>query len=174
MMPLTAVFGMLVILFGILGGFRGWAKEMLVLFSMVLALFLLYILQTYVPGLTDILNTQGSQTQFFIRTGFILLLTFFGYQSPNLPAFAPKLTRDKLQDWLLGFILGMFNGYLIFGSIWYYLHLAGYPWPEFVVAPPPEAVAGIIDFLPPKVIGEPPYILFAIGIAFVFVIVVFL
>lgn len=174
MMPLTAVFGLLVILFGILGGFRGWAKEMLVLFSMVLALFLLYILQTYVPGLTEILNTQGSQTQFYIRTGFILLLTFFGYQSPNLPAFAPKFTREKLQDWLLGFILGMINGYLIFGSIWYYMDQAGYPWPELVSPPPPETVNDVINFLPPKIIGEPPYILFAIGIAFVFVIVVFL
>jgi len=174
MMPLTAVFGMLVILFGILGGFRGWAKEMLVLFSMVLALFLIYILQTYVPGLTDILNVQGSQTQFFIRASFILLLTFFGYQSPNLPAFAPKFTRDKLQDWLLGFILGMFNGYLIFGSIWYYLHIADYPWPDLVSPPPADVVENFIKFLPPKVIGEPPYILFAIGIAFVFVIVVFL
>lgn len=174
MMPLTAVFGLLVILFGILGGFRGWAKEMLVLFSMVLALFLLYILQTYVPGLTEILNTQGSQTQFYIRTGFILLLTFFGYQSPNLPAFTPKFTREKLQDWLLGVILGMINGYLIFGSIWYYMDQAGYPWPELVSPPPPETVNDVINFLPPKIIGEPPYILFAIGIAFVFVIVVFL
>ena len=38
MMTLTAVFWMYVILFGIIGGFRGWAKELLVLFSVLLAI----------------------------------------------------------------------------------------------------------------------------------------
>ncbi|MDW8326108.1 MAG: CvpA family protein [Anaerolineales bacterium] len=175
MMPLTTVFGLLIILFGILGGFRGWAKEIMVVSSMILALFFIYLLQTFVPDLFGILDMSDSQSQFLLRAVIILLLAFFGYETPRLTAtLAPKLRREKLQDWLLGFILGMVNGYLIFGSIWYYLHLAGYPWPEYVQAPLAGSVDTLIDFLPPKVIGEPPIILFAIAIAFVFVIVVLL
>jgi hypothetical protein len=174
MMSLSAVFWLLVLLFGVVGGFRGWAKEMLVLFSMVLALFLLYVLEEYVPGVRNALATQDGGSQVVLRSMLILLLAYFGYQSPNIPAFSAKLVRDKLQDWLLGSILGMLNGYFIFGSLWYFIHSAGYPWPELISPPTPEVVANMIPFLPPKVIGAPPYIFFAIGAAFVFVIVVFL
>lgn len=174
MMSLSAVFWMMVFLFGVVGAFRGWAKEMLVLFSMVLALFLGYVLESYVPGVQGALNAQDPGTQFVVRSSLILLLAFFGYQSPNIPAFSPKLTRDKLQDWLLGFVLGLVNGYFIVGSLWYYMDVAGYPWPDLVTPPTIDVATNLIPYLPPKVIGGPPYILFAIGIAFVFVIVVFL
>jgi hypothetical protein len=175
-MSLTAVFWLLVLLFGVVGGFRGWAKEMLVLFSMVLALFLIYVLETYVPGVQTALSTQEGGTQFILRALLIVLLAYFGYQSPNIPiaALGPKLARDKLQDWLLGSVLGMLNGYFVVGSLWYYLHLANYPWPDLVLPPSPDVAATMIPFLPPKVIGAPPYIFFAIGAAFVFVIIVFL
>ena len=50
MMTLTAVFWMYVILFGIIGGFRGWAKELLVLFSVLLAIAIDTVLLTYVES----------------------------------------------------------------------------------------------------------------------------
>lgn len=176
MMPLNVVFWMLVIIFGLVGGFRGWAKEMLVLFSMVLALFLIWVLETYVATFTSVLNPQEGSGQFLIRSTLLLLLAFFGYQSPNLPlgALGSKLARERLQDWLLGTVLGMLNGYFIVGSLWYYMHAAGYPWPDLVLPPSPEIANTMVPFLPPKVLGGPPYILFAIGAAFVFVIIVFL
>jgi hypothetical protein len=68
----------------------------------------------------------------------------------------------------------MLNGYFIVGSLWYYMHLANYPWPDLVSPPTVDLVNTMIPFLPPKVIGSPPYIFFAIGAAFVFVIIVFL
>lgn len=176
MMSLPAVFWLLVLMFGIVGGFRGWAKEMLVLFSMVLALFLIYVLETYVPGVQSALASQEGGMQFVLRAILILLLAYFGYQTPNIPlaALGGKLAREKLQDWLLGSVLGMLNGYFIVGSLWYYLHIAQYPWPDLVSAPAPDVVLNLVQFLPPKVIGSPPYIFFAIGAAFVFVIIVFL
>lgn len=176
MMTLSAVFWLLVLMFGIVGGFRGWAKEMLVLFSMVLALFLIYVLETYVPGVQTVLASQEGGMQFVLRAVLILMLAYFGYQTPNIPlaALGGKLAREKLQDWLLGTVLGMLNGYFIVGSLWYYLHIASYPWPEIVSPPAAEVVTNLVQFLPPKVIGSPPYIFFSIGAAFVFVIIVFL
>ena len=176
MMSLPAVFWLLIIMFGIIGGFRGWAKEMLVLFSMVLSLFLIYVLETYVPGVQGALASQEGSMQFVLLALLILLLAYFGYQTPNIPlaALGGKLAREKLQDWLLGSVLGMLNGYFIVGSLWYYLHTAQYPWPDLISSPPPDVITNLVQFLPPKVIGSPPYIFFAIGAAFVFVIIVFL
>ena len=176
MMSLPAVFWLLVLLFGMVGGFRGWAKEMLVLFSMVLALFLIYVLETYVPGVQSALATQEGGMRFVLRALLVGLMAYFGYQSPNLPiaAFGGKLAREKLQDWLLGTVLGMLNGYFIVGSLWYFMHAAEYPWPDLISRPTDEIINTMIPFLPPKVIGGPPYIFFAIGAAFVFVIIVFL
>jgi colicin V production protein len=172
MMSLSAVFWMLLIIFGVIGGFRGWAKEILVTFSMLLALFLMFVLEKYVTGVRDALSLVPSATQVFIRGALILALAYFGYQTPGLPAqFTSKLARDKLQDWMLGAVLGVINGYFIVGSLWYYLDGAGYPLP-FVTPPADPNVLRYIQYLPPKLLGE-PYIYFAIGAAFVFVIIVF-
>ena len=113
MMTLPAVFWMLVILFGVIGGFRGWAKETLVLFSLVLALFVLYVLERYVPGVRTALESQNGAAQVVVRAAFLFLLAYFGYQSPSIPALSGKFTKDKLQDWLLGSVLGMLNGYFL-------------------------------------------------------------
>ena len=43
MISLTVVFYIFIVLFAIIGGLRGWAKEMLVSFSLVLALFMVFI-----------------------------------------------------------------------------------------------------------------------------------
>jgi hypothetical protein len=99
-------------------------------------------------------------------------LAFFGYESPAMSsALQGKARRERLQDVVLGVVLGLVNGYLLIGSIWYYLHINGYPVPG--VTPPTEPSAiNFINFLPPKVVGV-PYIFFAVGLAFVFVIIVF-
>jgi uncharacterized membrane protein required for colicin V production len=172
MMTLPAVFWMLVILFGLIGGFRGWAKETLVLFSLILALFILYVLERYVPGVKVALESQNGAAQVTIRAVFLVLLAYFGYQSPNIPALSSKLTRDKLQDWLLGSVLGMLNGYFLWGSLWYYIDKTGYPF-ESIIHRPAIDVSRMLAYMPPQILGE-PYIFFAIAAAFVFVIVVFI
>ncbi len=172
MMSLSAVFWLFVALFGVIGGFRGWAKEMLVIFSMILALFIQYVLEKFVPGVRDAINLQDGATQVEIRVALILTLAYFGYQTPGLPiGLTGKLAKDKLQDWMLGAVLGAINGYFIIGSVWYYMHLANYPF-EFVLAPTDPNVLQYLAYMPPKLLGE-PYIFFAIGAAFVFVIIVF-
>ena len=77
---------------------------------------------------------------------------------------------------LLGLFLGALNGYLLIGSLWYYLHQAGYP-TTLVVWPPPvpqveESINSIVQFLPPAALPI-PQIYFAVGVVFVFIIVVF-
>jgi len=174
MMSLTAVFWMYVILFGIIGGFRGWAKELLVIFSVLLAIAIDTVLLTYVDSVRIIMTDRPSITQFGLRAGLLLTLAYFGYQTPNLPAFAGgKFAREKLQDFMLGVALGLVNGYFIAGSVWYFMHQANYP--LTYVTPPTDAVqaANYMKYMPPVLLGI-PNIYFAIIAAFVFVIIVFL
>jgi hypothetical protein len=174
MMTLTAVFWMYVILFGIIGGFRGWAKELLVVFSILLAIAIDTVLLTYVESVRIIMTTQPGLTVFGLRAGLLLTLAYFGYQSPNLPAFSGgKFAREKLQDFLLGVALGLVNGYFIAGSVWYFMDRSAYPLTYVTPPADPAAVAGYMKYMPPVLLGI-PNIYFAIIAAFVFVIIVFI
>ena len=50
MVPLNTVFWGMVFLAGLVGALRGWAKEVLVTFSVVLALFVQQVLSQFVLG----------------------------------------------------------------------------------------------------------------------------
>lgn len=173
MMTLTSVFWMYVILFGIIGGFRGWAKELLAIFAILLAIAIDTVLLTYVDSVRIIMTSRPGITQFALRAGLLLTLTYFGYQTPNLPAFAnSKFAREKLQDFLLGGALGLVNGYFLAGSIWYYMHQANYPLPYVTAPTDMAATQAYMKYMPPMLFGI-PNIYFAIIAAFVFVIIVF-
>jgi uncharacterized membrane protein required for colicin V production len=176
MVSLVALFGMLVLLFAIIGAIRGWAKELLVTSAIILALFILQILDKYVDPFRTSLMMQPPMTQFLTRAVLLGMLAFFGYQTPSIRALQPKLARERMQDIVLGFLMGGLNGYLLFGSLWYYLHMANYP-TSMVIMPPEGSelalqIESMIKYLPPLMIPE-PHIYFAVGIVFVFVIVVF-
>jgi uncharacterized membrane protein required for colicin V production len=169
---------MFVILFGIIGAMRGWAKELLVTFAAILALFLLNVLESYVPFISQTLR-NSPEILFWLRIIVLIGTIFFGYQSPNLQRLAGsnRFARERLQDILLGFLLGAINAYLFVGTFWFYLDQAQYPW-SFVT--PPDAASQVgqasIDLLkrmPPNWL-KPPTLFFAVALAFAFVLIVFL
>jgi len=173
---LIVFFWMYVVLFAIIGGMRGWAKELLVTFSVILALTFTTLLASYIPFVRDVLSKDSPAIFFWVRALILGLLVFFGYQTPNLPRFAAKVTRERIQDIILGVVIGALNGYLIVGTLWFYMADANYPFPG-VVSPPPDSIAHAVDtmlhYMPPKLLGIPG-IYFAVVIAFIFVIVVFI
>ena len=176
MVSLTVVFGVFVVLFAVIGAMRGWAKELLVTSSIILALFIVQILDRHIQPYYTALSVQPPATQFLIRGTFLVLLAFFGYQTTSIRALQPKLVRERLQDVLLGIVLGALNGYLLVGSLWFYLHQLNYP--TDLVQMPTEGtelfqqIQGIFNYLPPNVLPI-PQVYFAVGIVFVFIIVVF-
>ncbi len=175
MVSLNILFWMMVILFGLIGSMRGWAKELLVSFGVILSAFLITILERWVPFINKTITFEGGAAQFWMRTIILLAVIFFAYQTPNLAKLAGsnRFARERLQDTLLGLFLGAVNGYLVFGSIWYWLDFAKYPFPNIVAPPMDEAIRTLINFLPPHWMGT-PVIYFAVAIAFAFVLVVFL
>jgi uncharacterized membrane protein required for colicin V production len=174
MMSIVSFFWLCVVLFAIVGWMRGWAKELLVSFSAILALGLNYLLIAYVPFIESI--PKDDEALFWIQTIVLLLLVYFGYQTVTFTRLAGKAAREKIQDSLFGGILGGFNGYLIVGSILYWMDQAKYPFPDFISAPAGDVATTVNDmmvYMPPVLFGVPG-IYFAIILAFVFVLVVYI
>ena len=178
MMSIVYVFWMYVILFAIVGVMRGWAKELLVSFSVILALAVNHVLRQYIPLAQPQNLPETDVSLFWIRTIILLVLVYFGYQTViSIPHLAARAARERLQDSLFGAILGGVNGYLISGTILYYMHLANYPFSEVVSRPTDPAIVETVNqmmlYMPPQLLGVPG-IYFAIILAFVFVLVVYI
>jgi hypothetical protein len=175
MMSIVYVFWMYVALFAVIGAMRGWAKEILVSFSVILALTTNHVLQRYIP-LVNALPIE-STSLFWIRTIIVIVLVYFGYQTVvSVARLASRAARERLQDTLFGIVMGALNGYLIAGTVLFYLHEAQYPFPEIVSAPQGDILTNVqtmMNWMPPHVLGEPG-IYFAVLICFIVVIVVFI
>jgi hypothetical protein len=113
-----------------------------------------------------------------------LILVFFGYQGPMLITFATQQrvqanrARETIQEGLLGLIVGLLNGYLILGAIWWYLNEAQYPF-DFMVSPvayfagTESASVRLIEMLPLAYLAS-PWLDILVVVAFVVVIVIVL
>ena len=200
MISLMYAFWLFLILFAVIGAMRGWAKESLVIFSIILALFLIYVLENFTPFVVPFEQVLASvenisdqttfpslptplqediQTQFWIRAAIIMVLAFFGYQSPRLAPLSEKARREKIQDAMFGAVLGLVSGYVIIGTLWYYMDAALYPFAPNITPPQPgdplgEAAINALNYLPPVFASNHIGLFFAVVIAFLFVLVVFI
>ncbi|HAF61813.1 MAG TPA: hypothetical protein DCK95_05760 [Anaerolineaceae bacterium] len=179
MISLGVLFWVFILLFALIGAIRGWTKEILVTFSAIMGIFAITILEEYLPFVQTYLASNPVTSQVWMRIIVFSVLIFFGYQTPNIPRFQQdeRLARGRLQDILLGFIIGGFNGYLIYGSIWYFLADANYPFP--IVIPPiagtpaGDAALNLVKYLPPVWLTTPT-IYYAVACSFIFVLVLFI
>jgi hypothetical protein len=175
MMSVISLFWMYVLFFAIIGAMRGWAKELLVAFSVVTALAVNLLLEKYIPLVRDLDKASGSV--FWIRTLILIALVYFGYQTVSISRFASKAARERLQDALFGAVLGGLNGYLVAGTVLFYNHVANYPYRD-VISPAADpvliqAIDMMMKYMPPRFLGEPG-IYFAVIIVLIFIIVVYI
>jgi hypothetical protein len=200
MISILSAFWMFIILFGLIGAMRGWAKELLVIFSVVLALFMIYVFETYtdfmvpfeqvlgqVEGITPTTAFEALPApvrdqllvQFWSRAVIVAILSFFGYQTPRLALLRDKARREKVQDVLLGAVLGLGSGFFIVGTLWWYMAAAHYPFSPQILPPQPgtpmgEAALNAIKYFPPVFASNQIGLFFSVVVAFMFVLVVFI
>jgi len=179
MISMNIIFYMFIFFFALIGAMRGWAKEVLVIVSVILALAFISVIETLIPVLAPFI-TSNPVVQCYIRITIVIVIVFFGYQSPRFTRLSKSSERkDRIQDVMLGFILGAVSGFMIVGTIWYFAHTAGYPLIMDYVIIPSEQVPGgeaslkLIKLLPPIWLGKPPNIYIAVVLAFIFVIAIF-
>ena len=130
MIAIENVFWMFTVVFAFIGFVRGWAREVLVTASVVLAYFIIYVMRRIPPVENFLTNGQVSDSGvitvqlFWFQVIVLLLLIFFGYETPSIPRLSGnRFQRDNFRDSALGLLIGGFNGYMVLGSLWHFMHL---------------------------------------------------
>ncbi len=177
MMQLSSVLWMITLLFAAIGFLRGWTKEIVATAGIILALF---IQQQFSGVLLDPITAGATPEQrFYLYAGLLLVITFFAYQTPTHAARLSEgrlwsSRREGLQERLLGTAIGAFNGYLVFGSLWYYLDVLGYPFSPYFTAPAPTSPSAALvasNVLPLIWLVQGNLLTVAVVVLFLFVII---
>ena len=175
MIQLVGIMVMLAIFFAIIGYLRGWNKELISMAGIILGLFALFQFDSLLRG--TLLAGVGQREVFLVQSMIFIIIVFFAYQTRALGRARPD-GRDSLQEGILGSIVGFINGYLIWGSLWYFLDINQYPLSPWIVAPSPGSPSDQARDLLPLVIlgggvnGDGNLLAIAVIVLFLFVLVV--
>lgn len=156
MVELALVVYLLTAFFAYIGWIRRWKKELISLAGIVLAIFALYQFRPFLIGV--LLDNLPRNQQFYIMSFIFIVIVYFAYQTRG---FREEGNTDVLQQKALGGLVGAFNGYLISGTLWYFLDIsyrealtqgiatAQYPLAPFVILPPENTTSfAMINNLP--------------------------
>ncbi|MGV8050631.1 MAG: hypothetical protein AB2L21_09870 [Anaerolineaceae bacterium] len=173
MISLSVLFYMLITIFIVIGAMRGWSKEVVVCASGIFALFIIEMVIPKIAG--ELTGTRQFWVNFIVLCG----CAFFGYQTPSFQRFmeSGRFERSGFRDFIMGALMGAVNGYIFISSAWYYLAQAGYPFAQ-ITAPDAATEAGqaairLLGMAFPNYV-QPPVILYAVAVAFIIVIGVFI
>jgi hypothetical protein len=162
MIQLSTFMWAMALLFGYIGFLRGFSKEMISTAGIILGLFALF---QFNDTITQLLITMPAEQGFLLRAIGFGLVVFFAYhdrtgeiaQSKKSRGSREDNRRDELQTNILGAILGFTNGYLVWGSLWYFMHITNYPLSPYISAPIAGSYsANFIEYLPLFVLGGGP------------------
>jgi hypothetical protein len=174
MINASVFFVTFIVIAGFIGTTRGWVREVLVTFAMMFALFI-YSLPPFASIMTQ-LTSQGTPVmRFILQSAPFLIITFFGYLSPAVSKGRFERTKDnRFEHGLLSFLIGIFNGYVLFSSLAFWALNTGvldaYP---NLFQPPPGGWANFffIQSAAPVVFSG-GLLIFVVIIIFLFVIIV--
>lgn len=180
MISLQAFFWLMVGFFALIGALRGWTREVIATAGLVLSLFALNqlgnVLLSFAGLAIDpnvpITDINSQRQRFYIYSAMHILIAFVSYQGPLLAGsrIGDRLrVRDTFQDKIMGALVGSVNGYLIVGTLWWYLHSLGYPFDPTTLSAP-QNLEWMIAWLPIPLLGA--YLPLLVVAVFLFVIVV--
>jgi len=107
-----------------------------------------------------------------VRIIIFVILVAFGYATTVISSrLGTRARKEKLQDTLLCFFLGVLNGYLAIGMLWGFLHEKGYLiWG--ISGPTTEAAQNLLKYLPTTWL-QGPSLFVGVALSFAFVLIVF-
>lgn len=178
MIQLVGVMWVMAIFFAIIGFLRGMNKELISTSGIILGLFALFQFDQYIR-LVLLANVTQRQVFLFQSVVFVVIV-FFAYQTRALGIGDDDGGdgRSNIQSSVLGAIIGGINGYLIWGSLWYFLDINQYPFAPYVIAPAPNSPSDqALNILPLVLLGGGPGgsgDILALAVIVLFVIVLFI
>ncbi len=156
MIELVFLVYFLIVFFALIGSKRGWIKELIAMSGVILALFGMFQFDTLIRR--TLFGNLPSDQRFYLQSIMFLVVVFFAYQNRAIiGAEATRVRnnqadgRDPLQTRVLGALAGGVNGYLISGTLWYFMDINRvatglYPLDPYVIAPPAGTASA--TFLP--------------------------
>ncbi len=161
MIPIELVWLIIVLIFGLIGVVRGFLRELGVTTVMVVLLFAVTFFEGKITPLVTMVAAQvlpSSVTA--LQAGFwVVLITvtaFVSYHGQTL-----KFEGIDVKGFLglfFNLITGLANGYLIAGSIWFYLDRLGYPLLNISCESLSPLAKMLVPMMPPQLLA--PYLLY--------------
>lgn len=116
---------------------RGWNEELFATAGIVLTTFAFFQIDGFLRG-TLFLLMSASQifyVQFFAFVAAVIWIYNYTEHHSPINRSRGNTKQHDYQSGFLGSLVGFANGYLIGGSIWYFLDINEYPLDRFVFAP---------------------------------------
>jgi hypothetical protein len=160
MIQLNALMWMMALLFGYIGFSRGWNKEVIAMSGIILGLFALHQFDNLLRF--NLLGQAPPEQKFFVQSVIFGGIVFFAYQTraligSDMARARGAEGRDELQTNILGALVGLLNGYLIWGTLWYFMDINNYPLAPYISAPAAgSASAATVSQLPLYVMAGGP------------------
>jgi uncharacterized membrane protein required for colicin V production len=161
--PIEILFVTIQVLIAIVGLVRGYQKELGNTLVFLAAIFILSYLGTRVQPTLEQFATQvfglppGSDQMnaflFFVYVGTFLVIVFASYAGRTLD-FGGKPLRAP-EGTILSLLVGLLNGYLVAGTIWYYANLFNYPFMNVNTAAFTPTAQFMLTYLPQTLVTNP-------------------
>jgi hypothetical protein len=161
MIPVEAFFAFLLGLFGFIGLARKFPLELgatigfsAMLFSLLLVDGVLAKVATRLASMAGI-HASDSLVHWLAITGYILMWVFFMYVGQTL-TFAGAWPPGRLVGVILDTAIGVFNGWLVVGTWWFYSHTLGYPMQALGWFMPPLSARAVawVGLTPPAILPD--------------------
>jgi hypothetical protein len=166
--PLEVFFIAIGITIALIGVARGYQKELGTTLIILVAIFVLTFLEeriinafTTASGQLDIvIGNQNEDTNLFLTLLFqvtFIMAVFASYSGRTLDF--PGRQAPPPQGTLLSLAVGALNGYLVAGTLWYYLDRFNYPVQTWGLVQLPLTPTGqaMVEFLPQRIFDSPAY-----------------
>jgi hypothetical protein len=131
MIPIEYLWGVLMLVFAVIGMVRGLWRELGVTTIVLLSLFALHVGQELIvdnfaqnPPLGPLVGAPDGTIYALYYGVTICFVAFISYQGITLEF--PVKKQGGLFKWFFGFFGGLLNGYLIVGTIWNVISNADY------------------------------------------------
>jgi hypothetical protein len=165
--PVELIFISIALMVALIGLARGYVKELGSTLIILVAIFILTFFEDQLTGLLTALGASfgggdegGTANDLLLSTFYslIFIIIVFGAYSGRTLNFAGTPAPPP-QGTLISLLIGLLNGYLIAGTLWYYQHAYGYPIGQLVTFDNQltDLATTLVEYLPPVLFDNPVY-----------------
>jgi uncharacterized membrane protein required for colicin V production len=159
--PIEFVWLIILLLFGLIGVVRGFLRELGVTMVMVILLFAATFFESKItPALTKVAAQLAPDDAATVQAAFwvaaIVVTAFVSYHGETLSFKGSPI--GGVLGVFVNLSVGLVNGYLIVGSIWFYLDRLRYPLLNISEQSLSPLARSLIPMLPPKLLA--PYFIY--------------